>query len=252
METHHDNSTHHAPRAALSGASSRAMGFRLLHALTLVATLCGLAGTAAAAEPGTNKPKTNWSCNRKDNRQHTGDVAIWWGHTPGDASWACNQWIAACKNNGGCNAAKANPRGAPSGQAQALLDAHNRVRREYGVGPLKWSDRLAASAQKWAQHLARTGSFEHSTSGENLAMMGGRQPAPAELVQMWINERSHFRRGTFPNVSTDGNWARVGHFTQVIWRGTTSVGCGIGKAGNKTILVCHYDPAGNMSGVQVP
>ena len=31
-------------------------------------------------------------------------VRIWWGHTEGDAEWACNAWISTCGNNGGCYA----------------------------------------------------------------------------------------------------------------------------------------------------
>lgn len=43
----------------------------------------------------------------------------------------------------------------------------------------------------------------------------------------------------------------TGHFTQLVWRGTKSVGCGwtdcSGKNGNDGILlVCNYFPAGNI------
>jgi hypothetical protein len=27
---------------------------------------------------------------------------IWWGHSKGDATWACNNWEAKCKQFGGC------------------------------------------------------------------------------------------------------------------------------------------------------
>lgn len=37
------------------------------------------------------------------------------------------------------------------------LEAHNEYRAKHGVPPLKWSDELAAGAQKWADHLAATG-----------------------------------------------------------------------------------------------
>ena len=36
------------------------------------------------------------------------------------------------------------------------LEAHNEYRAKHGVPPLKWSDELAAGAQKWADHLAAT------------------------------------------------------------------------------------------------
>lgn len=33
-----------------------------------------------------------------------GEVTITWGHTSGDASWACDNWKSSCGNAGGCNA----------------------------------------------------------------------------------------------------------------------------------------------------
>ena len=57
-----------------------------------------------------------------------------------------------------------------------ILAVHNRERAAVGVPPLVWSDKLAADAKTWAEHLAATGKFEHSTCcgafrayGENLA-----------------------------------------------------------------------------------
>jgi hypothetical protein len=41
---------------------------------------------------------TTWSCHRADlNGKPAGrSVQIWWGHTAGDAAWACNEWHTAC------------------------------------------------------------------------------------------------------------------------------------------------------------
>jgi hypothetical protein len=40
-----------------------------------------------------------------------------------------------------------------------------------------------------------------------------------------------------------------GHFTQIVWRASTTLGCGkaTGKDGNDYV-VCNYDPAGNIAG----
>ena len=46
--------------------------------------------------------------------------------------------------------------------------------------------------------------------------------------------------------STDGN--AVGHFTQVVWKSTTKVGCGFSTCGDNDLLVCNYSPAGNFAG----
>lgn len=141
--------------------------------------------------------------------------------------------------------------GTPStsgGTEQEILDAHNRYRAEVGVSPLQWSDSLAASAQQWADRLAATGTFQHSRPGENLAQGSTGAFSVARLVDMWGGEKQHFTNGSFPNVSTTGNWQDVGHYTQVVWRDTTEVGCGLASGNGNDVLVCHYNPAGNVIG----
>ena len=51
------------------------------------------------------------------------------------------------------------------------------------------------------------------------------------MVGSWIDEKRAFRPGVFPNVSRTGNWDDVAHYTQLIWKGTTRVGCAIQPAG---------------------
>jgi hypothetical protein len=137
---------------------------------------------------------------------------------------------------------------APSDQVQAILAAHNSYRAQVGVPPLQWSGSLAASAQDWADHLAATGTLVHSGSGENLAEATAGALSLTQLVDMWGNEKQYFKEGTFPDVSTTGNWEDVGHYTQVVWRNTTEVGGGVASGQGNDFLVCHYNPAGNVVG----
>jgi hypothetical protein len=37
-------------------------------------------------------------------------------------------------------------------------------------------------------------------------------------------------------------------FTQMVWKGTTSMGCGYADATFGDFMVCRYTPAGNVSG----
>lgn len=139
-------------------------------------------------------------------------------------------------------------------QVQAILDAHNKYRAEVGLPALTWSNNLANSAQQWANNLAATSKFEHSHTpgvGENLAMGSSGGFSLMQLVDMWGNEKQHFIPGIFPNVSNTGNWADVGHYTQVVSRNTTEVGCGLANGGGKEILVCQYNPPGNVQGQKV-
>ncbi|MBU1986994.1 MAG: SCP-like extracellular, partial [Proteobacteria bacterium] len=39
-------------------------------------------------------------------------------------------------------------------EADHIVALHNTIRAEVGVGPLRWSEELAAYAQRWADHLA--------------------------------------------------------------------------------------------------
>jgi len=40
----------------------------------------------------------------------------------------------------------------------------------------------------------------------------------------------------------------VGHYTQMIWRNTTEVGCAVAERDDRQILVCRYSPPGNVRG----
>ncbi|RMF62428.1 MAG: hypothetical protein D6742_20230 [Cyanobacteria bacterium J069] len=137
-----------------------------------------------------------------------------------------------------------------------LLASHNRYRAELNLPPLEWSADLAQNAQGWADELAERGGrrLEHSQGtgeGENLWMGTAGYFSYDDMVTGWGDEQQYFRPGIFPNVSTTGNWADVGHYTQIIWRDTTHVGCALSTAGGNDILVCRYSPPGNYSGRRV-
>jgi hypothetical protein len=136
-----------------------------------------------------------------------------------------------------------------------LLIAHNAQRSAIGVPPLVWNDRLAADARVWADELAATGRFEHSPDepgkqpqGENLWAGTPRAFSPEAMVALWAAERRDYRPGIFPNNSRSGDVENVGHYTQLIWRGTRQVGCATAAGRNEEFLVCRYSDAGNVYG----
>lgn len=129
-----------------------------------------------------------------------------------------------------------------------ILTAHNNYRSQVGVPPLQWSDTLASSAQKWANQLAATRTFRHSKTqgvGENLWSGTAGAFTFVQMVNSWGSEKKYFKYGVFPDVSTTGNWVNVGHYTQMVWRNTKLVGCGIATGKGNDYLVCHYSPQGN-------
>lgn len=147
-------------------------------------------------------------------------------------------------------AAQVVPGGAlPDGAAAAILRVHNRARAAVGVPPLRWEDALAASALDCAQTLAASGRFSHCGPGENLWMGATGRFSPSAMADLWAAERRFFQPGTFPDVSTTGRWQDVGHYTQMVWRGTTAVGCAaVAGTDGLTRLVCRYAPPGNRDG----
>lgn len=133
-----------------------------------------------------------------------------------------------------------------------ILAAHNRYRDEYNLPHLTWSDTVAASAQQWANQLASSNTFEHSAGsgyGENLWRGTAGAYSTTQMVDSWGSEKQYFiPNRTFPDLSTTGNWADVGHYTQIIWRNTTEVGCALATGSGSDVLVCQYNPPGNYTG----
>jgi len=127
----------------------------------------------------------------------------------------------------------------------AIVDAHTRRRAEHCAPALQWSDALAHQAQAWVEHLRESGcQLEHSggDTGENLAAGTEGTLSPEAVVEMWYGEVSQydFDRGGF---SMD-----TGHFTQLVWVGSTLIGCGVTSCDGLDVWACNYGPAGNVEG----
>ena len=139
---------------------------------------------------------------------------------------------------------------------QIVLDMHNDERESLGLAPLAWDAGLAQDAARYARQMAVTNRFQHSPrasravpSGENLWMGPRRLYEYEVMIGAFLEEKRLFRRGgKLPNISTSGRWADVGHYTQMIWRGTRKVGCALADGQNYEYLVCRYFPAGNEFG----
>ena len=145
-----------------------------------------------------------------------------------------------------------------SGIAARILAVHNRERAEVGAPPLAWDPMLATAAASYGPSLAALGRLAHSPretrpgQRENLAMGSGSHFGVEELVGLWVEEKVHFQPGMFPNVSRTGMWQDVAHYTQMIWKSTTNVGCAVYVAQGRNYLICRYTPPGNADGRPVP
>jgi len=139
-----------------------------------------------------------------------------------------------------------------------LLAAHNRERALVGNSPLRWDQTLTNAAALYARQLAAHGSLRHSPrqtrpgQGENLWMGTHAAFSVHQMAASWAAERRWFRPGAFPAISSTGNWADVGHYSQMIWPTTMRLGCAVASDGHSDFLVCRYAPAGNIDGRRVP
>lgn len=134
---------------------------------------------------------------------------------------------------------------ATAAEIQQWLQAHNTYRALHGVPPVTWSATVAASAQAWAD----TCPSGHSGSGygENMAFSSpaSYNPGVETIVQWWYDEEPLYDYSN-PGFSSD-----TGHFTQVVWKGTTEIGCGFKSGcstGSANVWVCQYNPPGNYTG----
>lgn len=135
--------------------------------------------------------------------------------------------------------------GGPSGDdIGQYLAAHNGFRAQHNAPALSWNDLLASKAQEWANKCH----FQHSGGqlgpfGENLAAGSGSFDID-QAVQAWKDEESDY----------DPKDPQASHFTQVVWKGSTQLGCahaqcdGIFDGVSATFHVCEYQAQGNVIG----
>ena len=138
-----------------------------------------------------------------------------------------------------------------------ILSAHNSERAKAGMPPLVWDQGLETGAAIYARQMALSDLFQHSDRkarpgiGENL-WMGTRGAFSIEsMVGGWTSEKRMFVPGVFPAVSRSGDWADVGHYTQIVWPTTQRLGCALGSNARTDYLVCRYSPAGNIEGTPI-
>jgi hypothetical protein len=162
----------------------------------------------------------------------------------------------------------------PPGFATDMVNAHNAVRANpssVGGSPapspalpaLSWSDTVAARAQAWADgcvYMHNTPELHSLGYGENIA--AGSPPGSLTTARvvagLWGSEAPFYDHAT--NTCDDANPANdghtCGHYTQLVWRSTSVVGCWFRTcttgspfgSGSWDYWVCDYAPPGNYVG----
>lgn len=150
-----------------------------------------------------------------------------------------------------------------TGRMVGMTEAHNRFRRmattDTPIPELVWDADLAAVAQAYSEQLAANGcGLMHSSNGygENLYWQRGLSISAADVVASWHEEidcytYGPFMRGDACNASCIAAMSSsgCGHYTQVVWRDTRRLGCGMATCSSGAeIWTCNYDPPGNYLG----
>ena len=138
------------------------------------------------------------------------------------------------------------------GKLAGFTRLHNELRARLAVPALMWDPALASIAQAYADGCR----FEHSGRdgvGENLAANAPPGNTVAQAFKSWADEEAFYNYAG--NTCAAGK--QCGHYTQVVWRSTTRVGCGVTSCTTGSpftgfpsweLWVCNYAPPGNFAG----
>jgi hypothetical protein len=112
-----------------------------------------------------------------------------------------------------------------------MLDLHNKFRCAVGVPPIQWDGALQCQAQATQNTI---GAFSHSKSYD-LSISAGENLATGTSVSMaswmWFTE--------YTQADCTKQNGKCGHYTAMVWKGSTHLGCGIQRDGGGVIR-CQY------------
>ena len=140
------------------------------------------------------------------------------------------------------------------------LKRHNYYRKYHQVEPLILTKKLSDYSQYYAETLAEKNIMQHSDEKETEKIYGGwtgenlytywtsasnLKLTGADGVDRWYDEIKDydFRKGDTKNGRP------IGHFTQLVWKGSTKVGMGVARnSENHVYVVANYYFGGNIVG----
>ena len=172
--------------------------------------------------------------------------------------------LAACAgapslDDAGADAGAPDAGAKPDGGAAEIVFAHNAVRARAmpqpmpALPPMSWHEGAAATAAAWAERCE----FKHNDSiqgtyGENIYATSARSVTPTQVVEDWASEVADY------DLMNNSCRDVCGHYTQIVWRSSTGVGCAsklctTGSPFGPTVTpwlfwVCDYAPPGNFVG----
>jgi uncharacterized protein YkwD len=154
---------------------------------------------------------------------------------------------------------------APAGKAttyqERVVDHHNVHRANHSAPALEWDSALASTAAK----IAATCVYAHSMDvdggnyGQNIAAGVEANNVSAVITELFYNGEVGYYTNLYGQANPDmTNFEKWGHFSQLVWKGTTKVGCAtqycsgglanVGQYVSPHFTVCNYGAPGNYAG----
>ncbi|KAI3917208.1 hypothetical protein MKX01_026396 [Papaver californicum] len=128
---------------------------------------------------------------------------------------------------------------------QDYLNAHNTARASVPNCPaIAWDNTTEAFAQNVANSRKPTCSIT-ALSGCNI--ISGGTITGIQAVDAWVAQKPNYVYAT--NTCVTGKVCAA--YTQVVWSASTGLGCArqiCTDGSNKALVVCCYNPAGNVAG----
>jgi len=155
--------------------------------------------------------------------------------------------------------------------AQRVIDHHNVHRANNSACDVTWDGNLASIALE----IANSCNYAHNVQaggggyGQNIAAGAPEDNITSVITDLFYNgEINNFAglygQATPDNINDDAAFDGYGHYTQIVWQGTTAVGCatvdctgqgngpnGLGNVASDVppfFTVCNYSPPGNYLG----
>ena len=128
-----------------------------------------------------------------------------------------------------------------------ILTNHNYHRKRHQVDELERNSEIEQVAQSYSEYLASIETMKHSGNGKygenlyNCWASNGICITGEKASQMWYDEVKQY------NFNNPGFSGGTGHFTQLVWKGSKQIGCGVAcSINNKCYVTCNYYPPGNV------
>ncbi|KAJ5578098.1 PR-1-like protein [Penicillium hispanicum] len=194
-----------------------------------------------------------------------------WAPAPAETEGTTSYWSTAWTSSwGGASTSEVSPSATSTSTAagstastayqSAVLFNHNVHRSNHSASDLEWSASLESSAYT----LAASCNYGHNTSidgggyGQNIGYGVTADQIGVMITNLMYNDETSnfdpYYGEANPSMTYFDSW---GHFSQIVWKDTTSVGCAtvtckglqnVDTSKSLPYTVCNYHPVGNVDG----